>query len=570
MIVAVFLLGLFIGASGVCDFQFAVNYDVNDVIKNSDTQNALIEDIMTWEGKFMVNGIGLNAKSGLTYDGSWLNYSTGLPILLHDFSAASKESVHLGLLALGLDETKTHVQTLFKSSMGGNGNVKDYVLDVLKRKLASYNGWDKQYPGFGGYLPWYSVTDDGMKLLEHEEWKSAVPSLDNGEMIWGLIAVVQALKDANQPDLANDYQNYVDKLSLTALDIFLNETSKGIRCVAQISDITKSPKENTYSQDNTCLLDDPYEGELFLLFAELYSDWSNYSVSADDIWKLKQAKSKAVPYSGENGEKITVQEGYWFSSHEQWKFMELPYFDSEIANGIYLNGERARSHYSKANGFPGLLAAVTNVSSFDNYNLTKLPAYVSAAGIQEIASQKVETTSLYTPYGAFPMLLHPDTRGYGLAWYLNMLKGDRMQGPQGSTESIWIDGSMISPVQTWDSKITSVLAMNGGIIDLTRKYLNETDKYEQFKNRIDSEWKKVFGSTVPANGAYYLPSKGFETNGVGFDCGINSTLSTKTSAGTTAGSTVSPGVVETTTQGSGDKAGISVAFLVVLALFYMI
>lgn len=73
---------------------------------------------------------------------------------------------------------------------------------------------------------------------------------------------------------------------------------------------------------------------------------------------------------------------------------------------------------------------------------------------------------------------------------------------------------MISPVQTWDSKITTVLAINGGIVDLTRKYLKATGKYDQFVKRIDSEWKASFGayynSPFPgSNIDFKMPSASF-------------------------------------------------------------
>ncbi len=40
---------------------------------------------------------------------------------------------------------------------------------------------------------------------------------------------------------------------------------------------------------------------------------------------------------------------------------------------------------------------------------------------------------LVTPYAAFPLLLHTHLRPYGLAWYIAMLQGAKMQGPLGSS-----------------------------------------------------------------------------------------------------------------------------------------
>jgi len=46
-----------------------------------------------------------------------------------------------------------------------------------------------------------------------------------------------------------------------------------------------------------------------------------------------------------------------------------------------------------------------------------------------------------------------------------------MQGPYGSTEAAAINGTEISPLTTWDSKITTVLGMLGGVSDLVGQAL---------------------------------------------------------------------------------------------------
>jgi len=43
----------------------------------------------------------------------------------------------------------------------------------------------------------------------------------------------------------------------------------------------------------------------------------------------------------------------------------------------------------------------------------------------------------------------------GFCWYNNMLQGPRMQSAFGSTEAINVNGTEISPITTWDSKITT-------------------------------------------------------------------------------------------------------------------
>jgi hypothetical protein len=51
-----------------------------------------------------------------------------------------------------------------------------------------------------------------------------------------------------------------------------------------------------------------------------------------------------------------------------------------------------------------------------------------------------------TPYAAFPTLIANET--IGARWLWNMLRGDRMQGPMGTTEAVSIHGKDISNVDS--------------------------------------------------------------------------------------------------------------------------
>ena len=48
-------------------------------------------------------------------------------------------------------------------------------------------------------------------------------------------------------------------------------------------------------------------------------------------------------------------------------------------------------------------------------------------------------------------------------WYHNMISGPAGQNQYGSTEGVTINGFSVSPFVTWDSKITTVLGIAGGI-----------------------------------------------------------------------------------------------------------
>jgi len=153
---------------------------------------------------------------------------------------------------------------------------------------------------------------------------------------------------------------------------------------------------------------------------------------------------------------------------------------------------------------PGLFASVTDVQS------EKLSDYISATGIPEIAFQPSTTQKVITPYGSFPLFLMNQT--IGLIWYDNMLKGPRMQGRFGSTESITVNGSSIAPLTTWDSKITTVLAMVGGISQYTRMGLKQDGTYSRFYDVVQREWSNVFTSLKGENLPLALPSATIPAN----------------------------------------------------------
>jgi hypothetical protein len=100
-------------------------------------------------------------------------------------------------------------------------------------------------------------------------------------------------------------------------------------------------------------------------------------------------------------ETITVQKGWWFSSHEQWKYMFLPYLQTDIHKRLFLNNERARTWNSWARNIPGLYAATNGPIYSDAQNMD----YYNSCGIQEIAFEPVGHLDVVTPYGAYPLLL---------------------------------------------------------------------------------------------------------------------------------------------------------------------
>jgi hypothetical protein len=69
-----------------------------------------------------------------------------------------------------------------------------------------------------------------------------------------------------------------------------------------------------------------------------------------------------------------------------------------------------------------------------------------------------------------------------------------------------VTGSAISPVLTWDSKISTIGAMIGGIADLNRAALKEDGHYDRFVKVVTEEWNIVFKSLNGEGMPFALPS----------------------------------------------------------------
>lgn len=67
--------------------------------------------------------------------------------------------------------------------------------------MTSYEGFNKKYPGFGWFLPWYSTENDTMQ--PSWDWHDRVPALDNGQLFWAAYSVLYRLKN-DYPDAPNN------------------------------------------------------------------------------------------------------------------------------------------------------------------------------------------------------------------------------------------------------------------------------------------------------------------------------------------------------------------------------
>jgi hypothetical protein len=152
-----------------------------------------------------------------------------------------------------------------------------------------------------------------------------------------------------------------------------------------------------------------------------------------------------------------------------------------------------------------MYASVTNVThGIGGKASAAFSGYLSAVGVQEVASEPIVTRDVVTPYGAYSVLLANQT--VGLVWYHHLLKVSKMQNIYGSTEAIRTDGKRLCPLLTWDSKITSVVGMLGGINDIIRDALRNDGMYDRFLHIVTREWGRVFTNVQGDHLPFKLPN----------------------------------------------------------------
>jgi hypothetical protein len=60
------------------------------------------------------------------------------------------------------------------------GAAPEFVASILELKLQTYVQFNESYPGFGGFLPWF--TSSTQEISPVWNWVNQVPGLDNGSL----------------------------------------------------------------------------------------------------------------------------------------------------------------------------------------------------------------------------------------------------------------------------------------------------------------------------------------------------------------------------------------------------
>jgi len=157
---------------------------------------------------------------------------------------------------------------------------------------------------------------------------------------------------------------------------------------------------------------------------------------------------------------------------------------------LYANMERARTCDSQAKRNPGMFASINN-STDENGEII---GYISNAGIPQIASQTVQELDVITPYSTMNTMIVNKTVGF--VWWHNVVRAKRMQNLYGSSESTRVDGTATSAFVSWDSKVTTVNGILGGVLSLVRTRMQREGIYDKFIDVVRSEYGRVFGPTL--------------------------------------------------------------------------
>ncbi|KFA66944.1 hypothetical protein S40285_05738 [Stachybotrys chlorohalonatus IBT 40285] len=475
--------------------RFALQWSEGEVLERPDD---FIWDLLYWEGNFHQNNVSYNAQNGMTYDGVQLNWETGVRTELHTFSAASKEALQFMLYTHAITGSREAARFL---SPKHPSQAADIAVSILELKLQTYLRFNETHPGFGGFLPWITTSTD--EIAPTWDWNNRVPALDNGELVWAVYGAIQALEKSNKRSyrkLARDWSVWLDYVKTTAADVFY--VGEGVVCaVTTVGNQTYAvtDPEQTYECEGSGTLNDPYEGELFTFWLHLFGGLSDED--KERLWEIKRPQLVSVEYELGGVGPVTVERGYWFSSHEPWKILELPYNDVDIFRRIYHNAERVRTCNSVITEVPGLFASVNNST---DPGTDQIIGYISPAGIPSIANQTEQYLDVITPYGAWPTIFYD--RAVGLAWWRNMVLGKKMQNPYGSTESTRVDGELVSALVTWDSKVLTVVSILGGVADVVREKMQADGIYEEFISVVEREYSNEFPELEGEDVELCLPS----------------------------------------------------------------
>ena len=455
--------------------KIADKYTIEDIITDPVKAKAFEKEYLQGESDYF--SVARDEKTQLIYDGFNLHEDTGLIKDVRFWSAPSKESLDIGICIKALSGDEKAALVVSKNNPS---EAKKVAADILKKKMDSYMKFYEENPGYSGFLPWVYVNDE---IKPANGWEGQIPGLDNGEWVWSVLTAEKALKKEGFKEIGDQYGKYVDILRSNLSKIFYDKEAGKIR--ADVKVVDPHSKDTEYeTQKNVpgkmAHLSDFHEGLMLTLFVSLFSkDISDKEV--EGIWKNIDTKRVETKYG-------TTWEAWCGSSHESWAYLFLPYRNMPQYKDLFRIREKIRTQNAAEKDYPGL-ASSTNEPGGNGY--------LSACGIEGIGTMEPQHNDTFAVYGAFPLLLEfsdkPAKGNYGLAWLLNMLKANKMEGPLGGGESSTNDGSKASCMKTVDGTLPNLLAIMGGIEQETGEMMKDCGVYDKFIHLMKGKYDEAFG-----------------------------------------------------------------------------
>lgn len=156
--------------------------------------------------------------------------------------------------------------------------------------------------------------------------------MNTRQLVWAVYGFIHALEKSGKKsdrELAQGWQEWLDYTKTTADKIFYDSDGKVCAVTAMKSEqLSPSDPNQEYKCETETYLNDPYEGELMTYFLQLFSGLSDDDKQA--MWEYKKWQLISDEYEQGGVGPITVERGFWFSAHELWKVLQLPYYDSDI------------------------------------------------------------------------------------------------------------------------------------------------------------------------------------------------------------------------------------------------
>ena len=456
-----------------------------------------MKDVVDRERRFYQPGIAYDAKTGLTFDGHAIDRKTGQLVgKPRNWSAASKESLHIVMLAKAIAGDPT-AQSLLTPDPARPELAVSRAREVLRTKIETYKRFHEKNPGFGGFLPWFKVERGEMAPME--DWKNRVPGLDNGQLAWSMYMAEGVLREHGETKLADAYREHVKIMADNVVGVFYDPKAQHFRGESVIGRGAHVPADkNSYeTAQGGYHIKDAYEGLMLVHFADQMGSWRGQAKGAREApWR----DPRRVPAAKKLGrDEVTVVEGQFYGSHEEWGFLVLPTRDVPVADRLFHNNQRVRTQYSAKQRFSGLFAPTHEPIGTDDVPKTGL-AYVNSSGVPGVSQLPVRTGKpIFAPYAAFPLALVDERLFTG--WLKSMVDRPGMLGPYGIGESYSEDGHT-APLLTWDGKALPMIARMGGIAGDVRRFLKRDGKYDAFLAREKADYRlfdesKISGETVP-------------------------------------------------------------------------